>query len=39
MNRDEWLREARMHSASWPAVVIFYAIIVGIMVGSAMAIT
>ena len=38
MNRDELNRELRMHSASWPAVVIFYAVIVALMVISAMAI-
>lgn len=35
MNRDELLRELRMHSASWQAVVIFYGIIVGLMILSA----
>lgn len=38
MDRDQLNRELRMHSASWPAVVIFYAIIVGTMAFSAMAI-
>ena len=38
MNRDELNRELRMHSASWPAVLIVYALIVGTMVLSAMAI-
>lgn len=38
MTRDELNRELRAHSASWPAVLIFYAIIVGTMVISAMAI-
>jgi hypothetical protein len=38
MNRDELIRELRMHSASWQAVVILYGIIVGTMVVSAMAI-
>ena len=36
MNRDELIRELRMHSATWQAVVIFYAVIVATMVGSAM---
>lgn len=39
MNREQWLREARNQSASWPAVVILYAILVGVMIGSALAIT
>ncbi len=38
MTRDEMIREMRMHSATWKSVVIFYAILVGILVGSAMAI-
>ena len=38
MNRDELIRELRMHSASWQAVAIVYALIVGGMVFSAMAI-
>ena len=38
MNRDELNRELRAHSASWQAVVIVYALIVGAMVASAMAI-
>ena len=38
MNRDELNRELRAHSASWQAVVIVYALIVGTMVLSAMAI-
>jgi len=38
MNRDELNRELRMHSATWPAVLIVYAIIVATMVLSAMAI-
>ncbi|SMC10512.1 hypothetical protein ROA7745_00319 [Roseovarius aestuarii] len=38
MNRDELLQELRMHSASWQAVVIVYALIVGTMIFSAMAI-
>lgn len=39
MTRDELNRELRMHSASWPAVLIVYGIIVGTMILSAMAIT
>jgi len=38
MTRDELRRELRMHSASWQAVVIVYALIIAAMVGSAMAI-
>lgn len=38
MTRDELIRELRMHSASWQAVVIMYALIVATMVLSAMAI-
>ncbi len=38
MTRDEMLRELRMHSATWKAVVIFYAVIVGVMAISAAAI-
>lgn len=38
MNRDELIRELRMHSATWQAVVLVYALIVGTMVLSAMAI-
>ncbi len=38
MNRDELIRELRMHSASWQAVLIVYAIIVGTMIVSAMTI-
>ena len=38
MNRDELNRELRMHSASWQAVAIVYALIVGAMVFSAMSI-
>lgn len=36
MDRDQLNRELRMHSATWPAVVIVYALIVGAMFGSAM---
>ena len=39
MTRDELNRELRMHSATWPAVVIVYALIVGAMVLSGMALT
>lgn len=38
MNRDEWIRELRMHSATWQSVVIVYGLIVATMVFSAMAI-
>lgn len=38
MNRDELIREQRMHSASWQAVVIMYAVIVATMIGTAMTI-
>jgi len=38
MNRDDLIREYRMRGASWPALVGVYAIIVGTMVFSAMAI-
>lgn len=36
MNRDELIKELRMHSATWQAVVVVYALIVAAMVGSAM---
>ncbi len=39
MTRDELNRELKMHSATWQAVVIFYGVIVGTLVLSAMAIT
>lgn len=39
MTRDEMIREYRMRGASWPALVGVYAIILGTMVLSAMAIT
>ncbi len=38
MNRDELIREMRMHSATWQSVVIVYGLIVATMVFSAMAI-
>ena len=38
MNRDELNRELRMHSATWQAALVVYAILVGLMVISAMAI-
>ena len=38
MNRDQLNRELRAHSATWQAVLIVYAVIVGTMVLSAMAI-
>ncbi len=39
MTRDELNRELRMHSASWPAVLIMYGLILGLMILSAMSIT
>ncbi len=39
MTRDQLNRELRMHSATWPAVLIVYGLIVGTMVLSAMSIT
>jgi hypothetical protein len=39
MTRDELNRELRMHSASWPAVLIVYGLIVATMLFSAMSIT
>lgn len=38
MTRDELNRELRMHSATFPAVLIVYGVIIGTMVFSAMAI-
>ncbi len=38
MTRDELNRELRMHSATFPAVLIVYGVILGTMVVSAMAI-
>lgn len=38
MTRDELNRELRMHSATWQAVALVYAAIVGTLVFSAMAI-
>ena len=38
MNRDDLIRELRMHSATWHAVAIMYAAIVATMVLTAMAI-
>ena len=38
MNRDQLIRELRIHSASWQAVAIVYAIVVGTMIFSALAI-
>lgn len=38
MTREELNRELRMHSATFPAVLIVYAVIVATMVGSAFAI-
>lgn len=39
MTRDELNREIRMHSATWPAVLVVYGLIVAAMVFSAMSIT
>ena len=39
MTRDELNREVRMHSATWPAVLIFYGVLLGTFVFSAMAMT
>lgn len=39
MDRDKMIREFRANGASWPALVSVYAIIVGTMVLSAIAIT
>ncbi len=39
MTRDKLNRELRMHSATWPAVLFVYGLIVGTMVLSAMSIT
>jgi len=39
MTRDELNRELRMHSASWPAVLVVYGLIIGTMVLTAMSIT
>jgi hypothetical protein len=38
MTRDEMIREMRNRSASWKGIVIVYAVIVGVMLGSAAAI-
>ena len=38
MTRDQLIREMKIHSASWQAVVIVYATIVGTMIFSAVAI-
>ena len=38
MTRDQLIREMKTHSASWQAVVIVYATIVGTMIFSAVAI-
>ncbi|SEK41430.1 hypothetical protein SAMN05421666_1512 [Roseovarius nanhaiticus] len=37
MTRDQLNRELRMHSASWPAVLIVYAVILGTMILTGMA--
>ena len=39
MTRDQLNRELRMHSATWPAVVFVYGLIVGTMILSAMSMT
>ncbi|MEB8388117.1 hypothetical protein OO012_12835 [Rhodobacteraceae bacterium KMM 6894] len=39
MTRDELNRELRMHSATFPAVLFVYGMLVGTLVLSAMAIT
>ncbi|MEM1238174.1 MAG: hypothetical protein AAGI10_14490 [Pseudomonadota bacterium] len=39
MNRDELNREIRMHSATWQSVLIFYGVLIGTFVLSAMAMT
>ncbi len=38
MNRDKLNRELKMHSATLPAVLVVYALIVGTMIFSAVAI-
>jgi len=38
MNRDELIREQRLSSASWPALLVVYGAIVATMAFSAMAI-
>lgn len=38
MTRDQLIRELRIHSASWQAVAIVYALLVGTMIFSALAI-
>ncbi len=38
MNRDQFFRELRTRTATWQAVALVYALIVGTMVVSAMAI-
>ena len=38
MNRDEWIKAYRENSASWPALVGVYAIIIAAMLLSANAI-
>ena len=39
MTRDEQIREFRMNAASWPPVAVIYAILVGALILSGMAIT
>ena len=39
MTRDKMIREARMRGGNLPALVLVYGVIVGTMVGTALAIT
>ena len=39
MTRDDLNRELRMHSATWQSVAVFYGVIVGTLVLSALSIT
>ena len=39
MNREDLNRELRMHSATWQSVLIFYGVLIGTFVRSAMAMT
>lgn len=39
MTRDQLNRELRMHSATWPVVLVVYGMIVGTMVLTAMSMT
>ncbi len=38
MTREELNRELRMHSATFPAVLVFYSVLVGTLVTTAMSI-